>query len=122
MVKKTEQEIKAELSQFTGTEGYHYNALFGNKFVYTDGIKRLIELCECYWLLTDIFSYRRLEDFQLWTLKVEDSKAILTMKEDSDLPNIVTKKYSFTDFPLDEIGLYAQYDGERVVLMLKSEY
>ena len=124
-------DIKTELAYCTGSEHFHFNALHGRNFVYTDGIKKLIELAECYWLLDAIFSYRKKEEFQLWGLEVmADNTAVLTMKEDTGCPNIVAQKIHFTNFPLDGIELYAINDhccengeyGNRVVLMLKSEY
>lgn len=128
---KTAQEIRNGMAQCTGTEGYPYNAMFGKNFVYTDGIKYLLEAAECYWLLDAIFSYRRKEEFQVWTLKVaSDKSAVLTMKEDTDCPNLVEQNIEYTSFPLDEIEVWAindhncngEYGAVHVVLMLKSEY
>ena len=126
----TKTEIENGLVHCYGTEGYHFNGLFGKNFVYTDGVKYLLESANCYWLLNAIFSYRKTEDFQVWSLKVDNGKAVLTMKEDSDCPNIVEQEIPYTDFPLDEIEFYAINDhncgGEwgpvHVVLMLKTEY
>jgi hypothetical protein len=127
---KTKDEILEGLAHCIGTQGYHYNALFGKNFVYTDGVKYLLEAANCYWLLDAIFSYKKTEDFQVWSLKVENGSAVLTMKEDSGQPNIVKQEIPYTDFPLDEIEFFAINDhncgGEwgpvHVVLMLKSEY
>ena len=128
---QTKETIETGLAHCTGTEGYHYNAMFGKNFVYTDGLKFLIEAAECYWLLDAIFSYKRTEDFQLWKLEVMgDNSAVLTMKEDTDCPNLVEQKIHHTSFPLDEIEFYAindhncngEYGDVHVVLMLKTEY
>ena len=127
---KSKKEIENGLAHCTGTEGYHYNALYGKNFVYTDGFAYLINAANAVWLMQAIFSYRRKEDFQIWTLKVANGKAVLTMKTDSSKPNIVEQKIPFTDFPLDEISFYAINDhncgGEwgpvHVVLMLQTEY
>ena len=127
---KTKQEIENGLAQCYGTDGYHYNAIYGKNFVYTDGIKYLMEAADAVWLMQTIFAHRRTEDFQVWTLKVADGKAVLTMKEDTNCPDIVTQKIPYTDFPLDEIEVWAINDhncngewGEvHVVLMLKTEY
>jgi hypothetical protein len=126
----SKQEIENGLAQCYGTEGYHYNAIYGKNFVYTDGIKFLIEAADAVWLMQTIFAHRKTQDFQIWTLKVENGKAVLTMKEDTDCPKLVNQKIPFTDFPLDEIEFYAINDhncggvwGEvHVVLMLKTEY
>ena len=113
------KEIKDGLSQCIGTEKYHYNSFVGKRIVYTDGCKFLFEAAEAYWLFTAIASYHRKEPFQLWELKVnEDKSATLTMKEDSEQPNIVEQHIVFTDFPLQEIKLYL-IDG---ILLLPSEY
>jgi hypothetical protein len=109
--------IKAGLAQCIGTENYWKSNLLS--FQYTDGIKFLHESCEAYWLLIAIASHKRKEPFQLWELKVnKDHSAILTMKEDSEQPDLVKQEIGFTDFPLDEIKLYL-IDG---VLLLPSEY
>ena len=119
------------LAQCYRIEGYHYNALFGKNFVYTDGIKYLLEAANAPWLMQAIFSYKRTEDFQLWKLKrVDGNKFILTMKEDTDEPNVVEQKIPYSDFPLDEIEFFAindhncggEYGDVHVVLMLKTEY
>lgn len=126
---KTKTEIENGLAQCYGTEGYHYNAMYGKNFVYTDGIAFLLEAAECVWLMQTIFSHRRTEDFQVWTLKVNNGTAVLTMKTDSGEPNIVKQKIPFTTFPLDEIEIWAvndhncggEYGPVHVVLMLPSE-
>ena len=127
---QTKQEIIKGLAQCYGTEGYRYNAMFGKNFVYTDGFAYLMEAADAVWLMQAIFSYRRKEDFQIWTLKVTDGKAVLTMQEDSGKKNVVEQKIPYTDFPLDEIQFYAindhncngEYGPVHVVLMLKTEY
>lgn len=111
---------KADLGQFTGTECYY--KYFGIKF--TDGIKYLVETGNSFWLLGIIASYQIGEikkiPFQVWTLKVDLEKKIgvVTMKEDTGRPNLVTQNLGYTDFPLDEITLWL-IDG---ILILPSEY
>ena len=128
---ETKQAIQDALAQCYCTEGYKYNAMFGKNFVYTDGAETLFKMADAYWLMQAIFSYRRKEDFQVWKLKrVEGNKFVLTMQEDSGLPNVVEQEIPHSDFPLDEIELWAINDhncngewGEvHVVLMLKTEY
>ena len=128
---QTKETIETGLAHCTGTEGYKFNALHGKNFVYTDGMDFLFKSADAYWLMDAIFSYKRTEDFQLWKLEVmSDKTAVLTMKEDTDCPNLVEQKIHHTDFPLEEIEFYAINDhncngewGEvHVVLMLKTEY
>lgn len=122
---------QADLDQFIGTSCY-YRYLFGLKL--TDGVKYLADNAGggAYWLLDIIASYQtskkvRGEGFQLWELKlVEKSKdphinnqpAVVTMKSDSDRPNIVRQTIMHTDFPLESVKLYL-IDG---VILLPSEY
>ena len=116
------EDILNDLENYTGTE--HYYKIPFSKVVYTDGINALIEKCKCWWLINDLgIEYSAKEelkrDFLVVTLKVnEDKSAILTLKEDSDLKPIFTKKYDCTDFPLKEFEFYL-IDN---VFLLKSEY
>ena len=107
-----------KLEQFTGTEHYYRHWL---GFKYTDGIKYLADEAKCHWLLDAIGSYQPKHKnipFQLWILKVDKKKGILTMQEDSGKKFLVTQKIKYTDFPLDKIELYL-IEG---VLLLTSEY
>jgi len=115
MLKTT--EIKQGLAQCYSTENYWKNSTL--HFQYTDGVKYLHESCDAYWLLTAISSHKRTEPFQVWELmKNDDNTAVLTMKEDSDQPELVRQEIHFTDFPLERITLYL-IDG---ILILPSEY
>lgn len=128
------EQLKSQLSQFTGTDNY-YKHLLG--FQYTDGIKFLADNAECYWLLDAIASYQptlrqnpRLRDFQLWLLVVGNehnfikpnpgNKAVLTCWEDTPSPGVkpaVCQHIEYTDFPLPVITFYL----ENRVLLLPSE-
>lgn len=113
-----------DLSQFTGTDNW-YRHWMG--FTYTDGVKYVADEADAYWLLDAIGSYqkekmvagnRRLQEFQLWELNVEDHKGILTLREDSGQPIVVEQHIEYTDFPLAYIKLYL----EGGVLLLPSEH
>lgn len=118
MEKKLE---KTDLDQFTGTECY-YKYMGGIKF--TDGVKYLAEVGKAFWFLNIIASYQagKIKNipFQVWTLEVDIEKqtGVVTMKEDSDRPNLVTQTLGYTDFPLDKISVWL-IDG---ILILPSEY
>lgn len=114
------------LAHFTGTERY-YQASPMSKIVATDGVVFLMKEAECFWLINDIIAWQfehkcQQCPFQVWELRAEmkdgSRVAILTMKEDSDQPNIVEQEYDYTTFPLDSIQFYL-IDG---VLLLTSEY
>lgn len=119
MNKEEINKIKAELRLFTGTQNY-YKHFTGIKF--TDGIAFLAEKCNCFWFLDIVASYQHeLKDvpFQIWKLEVhEDRTAIVTMKEDSNMPVRIQQDLKYTDFPLDEYQVYFT-NG---VILLKSEY
>lgn len=119
------------LHRFTGTENYYRHWM--RKLVYTDGLHYL-EKNGAAWLLDVIASHQldpklnkgNLKDFQLWELKVKDSKGIVTCKEDSDKPAAVTQEIEYTDFPLESIKIFVELgslDGvnECKIAMLPSE-
>jgi len=109
--------ISTDLNQFTGTENYY--RYWTGQGVYTDGVQYLAEQAGAYWLIDAVFSYRRSESFQVWTLKKnDDNSAVLTMQEDTGEPAKVRQEIPYTDFPLDSIKLYL-IDS---VLLLPSEY
>jgi len=114
--------LEIELANFIGSEHYFKHSI-GN-FNYTDGIKFLADQAKCYWLLDVVGSYQHLNKvkdipFQLWELIVnDDNSAVVTMKQDSDMPVIIKQQIPYTDFPLARIKLYLTDK----VLMLPSEY
>lgn len=111
---------KEDLNQFTGTE--HYYNYLGIKL--TDGVKYLAEAGGAFWLINIVASYQtgkiKKIPFQVWTLKVDLEKktGVVTMKEDTGMPDLVTQNLEYTDFPLNEVSLWL-IDG---VLILPSEY
>ncbi len=111
-------KIQSALAQCYGSENQYKNSIL--HFTYTDGVHIMWEMCEAYWLLIAIASYRRKESFQIWKLEVEqeNNKAVLTMKEDTNSPVLVKQEIPFTDFPLPEMELWL-IDG---VLILPKEY
>jgi hypothetical protein len=121
---------ETDLSQFIGTSQY-YTYMAGLKL--TDGVKYLADNAGngCYWLLDIIASYQtdakiRREPFQIWELKLTPKAegnphaqpCVVTMKTDTNQPNLVRQEIPYTDFPLDSITLYL-IDG---VILLTSEY
>lgn len=105
---KTQEQIKDGLLQFTGTF-YYYKHAFG--IVYTDGIKYLVEECQCYWLIDVVASYQfeqkvKKMDFQVFKLLVNDDKSAVINIEDGNYNIIATQEIEFTDFPLDSIEIW----------------
>ena len=127
---KTLTEITRNMAQAIGTTRYIKHSLNKN-LVFTDGVNQLRQDDDAFWLIDDIASYRRTEYFQVWELKVNLQKksAVLTMKEDTDEPELVRKEYNYTDFPLENVKFFVKeggYSSEEnwtpcLVLMLPSE-
>jgi hypothetical protein len=115
-------QIRLDFTQFTGTQCYYR---VSRQFVVTDGCKYLAENAACYWLFDTVSCHiaeSKTEDwFILVRLEVADSRAVLSY-EDGNGNVYARQEIEYTDFPLDQITLYACWDGERWVLMLPSEY
>ncbi|WP_193200952.1 DUF6876 family protein [Nostoc sp. MG11] len=119
---KTAEELIADLEQFTGSEVVYRHWL--GILRYTEGVKHLAQITQCYWLLDAIGSYQhrlgsnpRLRDFQVWRLVVENQSGVLICEENTD-KEVLRQEIPYTDFPLSEITLYLA----QKVLMLPSEY
>jgi len=127
---KSVEEITRNMAQAIGTQTYIKH--ISGAFVFTDGVNQLRADADCHWLVDAIASHRRKEYFQLWELKtdLENKTAVLTMKEDSDRPELVRQEISYTNFPIEEMRFYLKEGGygtaedwtECLVLMLPSEY
>ena len=120
---RSKQEILAELPNFYGTEAYHKGTMVPN-FVLTDGAKYIADACGAYWLMDAIVSYApryREEGFAVARLDVPNSRGSLII-EDGNGGVLAEKEISFTDFPLDNIVLYAVQSGDQWVIMLPSEH
>lgn len=132
---KSAFEINKNMSNSTGTMGYHrINVVFPN-VVLTDGTKTLAEDAECFWLMEKIASYQpkckkdpeeMLQYMQFWTLsKQEDGTWLLVCERDTN--NVFIKeKIESSDFPLQSVKLYVAPsfcgDKEVMVIYLPSEH
>lgn len=123
----TGQELKAamtleyDLRQFTGTDQWYRHSLC-RKILYTDGVKYLADVAGAHWLVDKIATNQmrskiKAEEFQVWKLKVDDSKGVLTC-EDGNGGRLHREKLTFTDFPLAEIDLWVEGN----VILLPSEH
>jgi hypothetical protein len=115
-----------QLTQFSGTENYY--RIMPNVLM-TDGAKFVADNGEAYWLMTDLAAhcaeFTEKETFIVATLQVTrtatSSHAILKLDDGND--NILAQQFiEYTDFPLDEIKLYACYNGDMWVIMIPREY
>lgn len=126
MAKLSKEEILAEMRNFYGTETWHKWSILFPRFLLTDGAKFVADQCGAYWLMDLIGSYQARflkagEYFQVWKLEIKGTKGTVTC-EDGNGKKLARQSIAWTDFPLDEIKLYAVWDGEYLVILLPSEY
>lgn len=127
MSKAQVNDIKEGLQHFHGTEMFYKIPLLQTRF--TDGVKYLAEVAECFWLITDTSviakSLMNRSDFITIDFKrlpeekqdYSGYEAEIIYSDGND--NILEKHcYRVTDFPLDELRLFFVND----TLMLPSEY
>ncbi len=114
--------LLAELAQFTGTQTY---TRITRRHLLTDGARYLADQAECYWLMDAVASH--LDEigtegwFVLIRLELQGTTAVL-IYEDGNGYEHARQAIPYTDFPLDEIRLYACWDTEHWVIMLPGEY
>lgn len=119
--------IKEGLQHFHGTEMFYQIPLLRTR--YTDGLKYLAEIANCFWLITDTsviakslmdrsefitIDFKRLSNERQEATGYE-AEIIYTDGNDTVLER---HGYRVTDFPLDELRLYFVND----TLLLPSEY
>ena len=110
------------LNQFTGTTQYFR---IGPRHLLTDGTHYLAEQAGCYWLMEEIALHLTELGTQDWfvlvRLELEGSTATL-IYEDGNGHEHARQAIPYTDFPLQQIRLYACWDTEHWVIMLPNEY
>ena len=127
MSKSQVNKIKEGLQNFHGSETIFQIPLTRTR--YTNGIKYLASVADCYWLITDASviaknlmdkSYFITIDFKRLSLEEQVAmghEAVIIYGDGND--NVLEKhKYNFTDFPLDELRLFFVDN----TLMLPNEY
>lgn len=114
-------DLLTNLYQFTGTESYYQ---FLPNVLLTDGTKYLADQAGAYWLMEAIASYlvtfKRSESFISATLSVKERTKLVIDNGNGNVLALQTIEY--TDFPLQEIKLYAIWDGQYWVILLPGEY
>jgi len=117
---KTLDDLNLKFSQHIGTDKYYQH--WTKRGYWTQGINDMAEKFKAYWLIDVVLSYqtRRLAKypFQIWTIKCENEKAVVEMKEDKNEPVLIKQKIPFTDFPEGILKMY-YIDN---ILLLPSEY
>ena len=130
--KPTAQEIRNNLDQFYGTEAYH---VLNASTILTDGAKYVADSCGAYWLMDIISSWQtvktvREEYFQCWKMTVHTDKnggkSATIICEDGNNNFLCKQNIEYTNFPLGEITLWAEWssDGNKdiLVIYLPSEH
>lgn len=121
MAKMTPHELKQGLEQFYGTEDWHR---MRPGVLLTDGARFLAEQAGAFWLMDVIWSYQtflRQVPFQVWHLKRQGEGCVVWV-EDGNYNKLKSQDIGYTDFPLDEIELFASRENGEVIILLPSEY
>ena len=118
---KRSSTLLAELTQFTGTSSY---TRISRQHLLTDGAKYLADQAGCYWLMDAVASHLNEIGTQDWfvlvKLELQGTTATL-IYEDGNGHEHARQAIPYTDFPLEQILLYACWDTEYWVIMLPSE-
>lgn len=125
------QQLLDGLANFSG-DLERYRSI-NPRVIYTPGVKYLAEKAGAHWLIDAIASYflggkqvfpdSRLETQQFWRLEVsEDDSALLSARADSGVEPYVTQHIPYTDFPLNQIDIWAGFNGKGWTLYLPSEH
>ncbi|WP_348256593.1 DUF6876 family protein [Leptolyngbya sp. PL-A3] len=135
----------ADLHRFTGTAHYWRTGSPLHPFVYTDGVRYVLENGGVYWLLDIIGEWQRarsvrsntaLQQLQFWTLTVKADHSAEVICELDKGKVVVRQKILYTDFPLPKIEFYLEHmwafwatttplrtrPQDNGVLLLPSEY
>lgn len=105
------------LAQFTGSTNFYRHGLVREVF-YTEGVEYLAETAGAYWLLDEIaFAQRyviavKVEDFQVWDLKVNEDQSGLLTCGDGNGRELYATPIPFTDFPPPGIRLFYANMGD----------
>ena len=123
---KTKDEILANLPNFYGSENYYALSPLFRNFVMTDGARYLAENAGAFWLMDAVASHLgsyRDEDFVVAKfLRAKASNGWILRLEDGNDEVLADQLIGYSDFPLDEITLYVEYDGTNHVILLPSEH
>ena len=94
-----------------------------SKFIYTDGVKSLVQHCKAYWLIDLIISHQThavvgKEPFQVWNLKRIANDSFDILATDGNHNKVTSQQISFSDFPYDMATLWLI----DTCIMLPTEY
>jgi hypothetical protein len=122
------QLTPSDLQQFYGTENYYKHNLNSN-FIYTDGVRYFARNAGngAYWFLdiaaTTIFMVHKIQREEFLSVKIiSTGKSCKIIVTDGSEQELLTKSIGFTDCPEGTWSFFMQYDGEKSVMLLTSEY
>ena len=114
------------MPNFYGTENYYALSPLFRSFVLTDGARYLADAAGAWWLMDAVASHLgsyRDEDFVVAKfLRAKASNGWILRLEDGNNEVRADQSIGYSDFPLDEITLYVEYDGTNHVILLPSEH
>lgn len=130
MDSKAVAELEQGLAHYYGSETFTGMGPLFPGIVMSEGVSFLAEKAGAYWLADAIASHivtnaslrEKTGSIMFWNLKVEDGSAVLTVRRDSGEPVLVRQEIGYTDFPLDEIDIWAGQNGQGYTLYLPSEH
>jgi hypothetical protein len=123
-------ELQNGLAHFIGSQEFTRLGPVFPGVIMSEGVLFLAEKAGAFWLPDAIASHivtnaslrEECQGLIFWHLQVENGSAVLTARKDSGLPALVTQEIEYTDFPLDEIEIWAGDNGEGYTLYLPSEH
>lgn len=124
---KNPADIKLALATFTGSGTFSKWSFLFPRHVLTEGAEFVAHECQAFWLMDLIASWQtkstvRAEEFQVWKLAKVGAKWLATA-EDGNGKQIAKQSIPFSDFPLDEITLWAaRNELGGITILLPSEY
>lgn len=130
---QTATEIRNFIAQCFGTDKPYTKHSLVKRLVFTDSVRHLREMADCFWLIDAIASYQSelmSQPFQVWKFKCNTKLHFGTLTcGDGNGKELVRQEIEYTDFPLDEIELWAELSGygseenwtPAMVLMIPSE-
>jgi len=130
---KSPTEIKNFISQCYGSDTPYIKHSLSKRLVFTASVSKIREMADCFWLVDLIASYQHTltkQPFQVWKFVCNTELHLGNMTcEDGNGNELVRQEIEYTDFPLDELTLWAELGGygsmdnwtEAMVLMVPSE-
>ena len=117
-----------------GLDRYRHG--FNRSVLYTEGMRHVAERGGAYWLLDAIASHigsrefnqaarvdNRVGSFHVWELRKDfDDSARLQARVDAGEPAFIEQDIEWTDFPLEELDVWAANDTEHWHLYLPGEH